>query len=130
MGAAVDDVHHRHRQHVGEGAADITVERQVRFLRRRLGDRQADAQDGVGAKAGLVRRAVEIDQQRVDPFLLGGFVAGQRIEDLAVDGIDGLQHALAAVAALIAVAKLDCLVGAGGGARRNGGAAEGAGLPG
>ena len=63
MGAAVDDVHHRHRQHVGAGAADIAVERQVRFLRRRLGDREADAQDGVGAQAGLVRRAVELDQR-------------------------------------------------------------------
>ena len=85
-------------------------------------------EDGVGAEPGLVRRAVEIDQQRVDPDLLGGFVAGQRVEDLAVDGIDRLQHALAAVAALVAVAKLDRLVGAGGGARRNGRATEGAGF--
>ena len=62
--------------------------------------------------------------------LVGGFVAGQRVEDLAVDGIDRLEHALAAVAALVAVAQLDRFVGAGGGARGNGGAAEGAGFQG
>ena len=48
--AAVDDVHHRHRQQPGLRAADVAVERQLRLVRRRLGDRQADAEDGVGAE--------------------------------------------------------------------------------
>ena len=41
----------------------------------------------------------------------------ERIEDLAVDGVDGLQHALAEIALLVAVAQLHRLVRAGRGAR-------------
>ena len=66
--------------------------------------------------------------RRVDRDLVGGVDAGQRVGDLAVDGLDRLQHALAEVAALVAVAQLDRLVRAGGGARGHGGAAEGAAL--
>src|SRR3546814_763798 len=44
------------------------------------------------------------------------------------DLLDRLQHALAAIALLVAVAQLDRLVGAGRGAGGHGGAAEGAAL--
>ena len=37
-----------------------------------------------------------VDQRVVDAALILGVHAGQRIEDLAVDGVDGLAHALAA----------------------------------
>ena len=59
----------------------------------------------------------------VDRPLVGG-LADERRGNLAVDVADGLQHALAAVAALVAVAKLQRLACAGGGAGRDGGAAE------
>ena len=72
------------------GAADIAVERQAARLRRRLGDRQRDAEDGVGAEAALVGRAVERDQRLVDLDLLLGVHAADRVEDLAVDGVDRL----------------------------------------
>ena len=52
--------------------------------------------------------------------------ARQQVHDLAVDRADRLQHALAAVALLVAVAQLDRLVRAGRGAGRHGGAAHGA----
>ena len=58
MHAAVDDIHHRHRQEMGVGAADIPVERQRGGVGRRLGDREGGAEDGVGAEAGLVEGAV------------------------------------------------------------------------
>ena len=50
----------------------------------------------------------------------------QRRADDVDDVVDGRQDALAAVAALVAVAQLDRLVGAGGGARRDGRPADGA----
>ena len=45
---------------------------------------------------------------------------------VVVDVLDGLEDALAEVALLVAVAQLDGLVGAGAGARGDGGAADGA----
>jgi len=126
--AAVDDVHHRHRQIAGEGAADVLVERQLGVRRRGLGHGQAHAQDRVGAEAALVGRAVEVDQGAVDVELVFRVHAGERVEDIAVDRLARLGHALAAVALRIAVALLDRLVLAGGGAGRHRGAAHGAAL--
>ena len=54
--------------------------------------------------------------QGVEAALVFGVEARQRIVNLAVDGLDGLQDARAAIAALIAVALFDGFVGAGGGA--------------
>ena len=55
--AAVEDVHHRHRQQVGVGPADVAVERQPGRLGRGLGDGERGAEDRVGAQVGLVGRA-------------------------------------------------------------------------
>ena len=46
------------------------------------------------------------------------------LEDFAVDGLDRLLHALAEIALLVAVAQLDRLMRAGGGARGHRGAAD------
>ena len=124
--AAIDDVHHRHRQDPGRHPANILVERQVGAAGRGLGRRQADAQDGVGAQARLVGRAVQLDQQVVQPALVLGVEARQGVIDFAIDRLDGLQDALAQIAALVAVPLLNRLVGAGGGARGHGGPAHGA----
>ena len=48
----------------------------------------------------------------------------ERLEDLAVDGLDRLLHALAEIARLVAVAQFDRLMRAGGGARRHRRAAD------
>ena len=124
--AAVDDVHHRHGQQPRARAADIAVERQAVRLRRRLGDGERHAQDGVGAEPALVLRAVELDQRLVDLDLVFRLHAADRVENLAVHRLERLQHALAEVARLVAVAELHRLVRAGRGAGRHGGAAEGA----
>ena len=123
MGAAVDDVHQRHRELVRHHAADIAVERHQVVLGRRAGDGKADTERGVGAEPALVRRAVELDQGGVDGVLVLGVHARERVEDLALDRGDRLQHAFAAVARHVAVAQLDRLVGAGRGAGRHGRAA-------
>ena len=124
MGAAVDDVHHRHRKHPALDAADVAVERQAGGLGGGLGHGERDAEDGVGTQPSLVRRAVEGDHRLVDRDLILGIHAADRVEDLVLHRLDGLEHALAVVAALVAVAQLDRLVGAGRGARGHGGAAE------
>ena len=123
MHAAIDDVHHRHRQKPRRGAADIAVERQVVGDRRRLGDGERDAEDGVGAEPALVRRAVERDHGLVDLDLRLGIHAGERVENLAIDGLDRVLHALAEIALLVAVAQFDGLMRAGRSAGRHGGAA-------
>ena len=64
--AAVEDVHHRHGQHVGVRAADVAVQRQLELVGRGLGDGEADAEDRVGAEPGLVVGAVEVDELGVD----------------------------------------------------------------
>ena len=125
MGAAIDDVHHRHRQGAGRGAADIFVERQAGGLGRGLGDGERDAEDSVGAEAALVFRAVELAHHVVDADLVLGVEPGDGVVDVVVDGIDRLGHALAEIA-LVAVAQLDRLVNAGGGAGRHRRAAHGA----
>ena len=105
------------------GAAEVAVQRHAEFLGGRLGDRERDAEDRVGAEAALVRRAVELDQRLVDAHLLGRVHARDGVEDLPLDVGHRLAHALAAVAGGIAVAQLDRLMRAGGGAGGDGGAA-------
>ena len=124
MHAAIDDVHHRHRQGPRRGAADIAIERHVEGFGRRLGAGQRHAEDGVGAEPALVRRAVEIDHDLVDQDLLLDRHVAERLEDLAVDGLDRLLHALAEIARLVAVAQFDRLMRAGGSARRHRRAAQ------
>ncbi len=126
MLAAVDDVHHRHRQDMRRDAADIAIQRQRARIRRRLGDREADAEDRVGAEPALVLGAVELDHHLVDLALVLGFEAHHRVGDLAVDAVDRILDALPAPAALVAVAFFDGFVRAGRGARRHRGAAEAA----
>ena len=130
MGAAIDDIHHRHRQGAGRCAAHITIEGQTAAFRRRLGHREADAENRVGAKAGFVGRAVKLDHRRVDSVLLGCVGARERLEKQAIDRFDRLLHALAVIPALVAVAQFDSFMRAGAGARRHRGAAEGAVLKG
>ena len=124
MGAAVQDVHEGHRQRARVDAADVAVERQAGGLGRGLGDRQRDGQDRVRAELGLELGAVEVDHQPVDERLVERVLAHHLGRELVVDRGHGLQHALAQVAALVAVAQLHRLALAGRGARRHGGAAH------
>ena len=119
VGAAVEDVHQRHRQHrVGAAreGGEVGEQRHAARLRHGAGERHRDAQDGVGAESRLVRRAVELDEPAVDRGLVG-LAADERAGDLAVDVRHGAPHAAAQVARPIPVAQLDRLALAGGGAR-------------
>jgi hypothetical protein len=105
--AAVDDVHHRHRQLVRAHAAEVAVQRQARLLGRRARHGHADGQRRVGAQAGLAVAAVEVDQGLVEERLFARIEAEHRLADLGVDVLDGFEHALAEVTCLVAVAQLD-----------------------
>jgi hypothetical protein len=115
VGAAVEDVHHGHREHVRGVAAQVAPQRLALLGRRGVRGRQGDAEDRVGPQARLVGRAVEVDERAVEALLVGGVAAADRLGDLAVDVADRLRHALAAVG-LAAVAQLGGLELAGRGA--------------
>ena len=66
MRAAVEDVHHRHRQDVRALAAEVAPQRQPLLGGRGVRGGQRDAEDRVGAEPRLVRRAVELDQRAVE----------------------------------------------------------------
>ena len=107
MCAAVDDIHHRHRQTHRAGAAEIAIQRQAGFFSGGFGHGHRHGQRGVGAEAGFVLGAVEIDQGAIDEGLLFGIQADERFGDFGIDVLDSLQHALAQVAGSIAIAQLD-----------------------
>ena len=120
----VEDVHHRHGQHVGVDPAEVAVERLLELVGRGLGHGQRHAEDGVRAEAGLVVGAVEIAQDAVDAALLERVEPDEHVVDLVVDVPDRVEHALAAEA-LTTVAQLDRLELPGGRAGRDDGPALG-----
>ncbi len=125
MLAAVEDVHHRHGQRLGAGAAQIAVQGQVAGLGGGLGHRHADAQNRIGAQLGLVGCSIQVDHELVDGFLVAGVEADQFRGDLGVDVLDGLGDALAEVDFFVIVAQLDGFVLAGAGAAGHAGPAQG-----
>jgi hypothetical protein len=117
--AAVDDVHHRHRQLHRARAAEVAVQRQAGFFGRCLRDGHRHGQHRVGAEARLVVGAVQLDQRLVEEGLFRRVEAHDGFGDFGVDVLDGLQHALAQVAAGFAVTQFDGFARAGGRARRH-----------
>src|SRR5215472_12440341 len=82
------------------------------------------AEDGVRAQPALVVGAVELDHARIEPCLFSLVRAHVGALQHRVHVLDRLQHSLAAVAALVAVAQLHRLAGTGGGARGYGRTAD------
>ena len=66
MRAAVEHVHHRHRQDPRRLAAEVAPQRLVLLRRRGARGGERDAEDRVRTQAALVRRAVEVDQRPVE----------------------------------------------------------------
>jgi len=106
MGAAVDDVHERHGQHLGVHAAKVVIERQAEKVRRGAGDGHGDAEHGVGAQARFVVGAVKVDEGGVDLYLAQGVLADDVLRDVAEHVVHGLGNAFPLVAFGIAVAQL------------------------
>ena len=108
--AAVEDVGHRQREKRSAVAAQVSIERNSLRLRRRMRDGEGCAENRVGAQAGLVGRAVELDERLVDTLLVADIEVLQPAGDLPHDVADRLRDALAAIAFRVAVAQLDRLV--------------------
>ncbi len=107
MRTTIDDVHHRYGQDTGGGTADIAIKRQSSRIGSSLGHRQRDAKDGVRAKLGLVRCTIKIEQHLIDRNLILGVKAEQCIGNDGLDMLDRLDDALAHIALLVAIAKLN-----------------------
>ena len=89
MLAAIDDVHHRHRQGAGRNAADIAIQRHAIIGGGGLGQGQRHAEDGIRAQARFIGCAVQVDEDIVDADLILGIQPGQRVEYLALNRFDG-----------------------------------------
>jgi len=107
VGAAVEDVHHRHRQTPRLRATEVAPQRHHGFFGGGLRAREARAEDRVRAEFALVLRAVDLPHQRVDVVLLFCGLAEKGFGERLVDVLDGLEHALAEVALLVAVAQFN-----------------------
>ncbi len=102
----------------------MRVERHALGLGSGLGGSQGHGEDGVGAQLGLVLGTVELDHRLIQGLLIGRILAQQQIANRPVDVAHGLQHALAQVTALVAIAQFQSLAGAGGCTGRRAGAAD------
>ncbi len=114
MGAAIENIHHRHRQQLGVGAANVTIKRQTALIRRRTGHGQGNAQNGVGPQTPLVLGTIDVDHLLIHRHLIKHLHADHGIGQFAVDGIHRLGDALAQITALVAITQFHRLTGAGG----------------
>ena len=89
---------------MGGAPAEVAVEGLLGRIGGGAGDGEGDAEHRVRAQPRLVGGAVEVDEETVDGSLVGGGLADEGGVDLGVDVLDGLEHALAAIAAGVAVA--------------------------
>jgi hypothetical protein len=132
VGTTIDDVHHRHgHQRLAVAARElrqITVERNACIGRGSARGGERHAEDRVGAEARLVLAAVELDHAAIDRRLRARILADEGGLQHRIDVRDGSQHALAAIACLVAIAQLDRLARSGRGAGWHGGATERAGI--
>ena len=107
--AAVEDVHHRHRQQIARGVAgqvrDVRVEARAQPDGVGLERRHRDAEQRVGAEPALVGGAVEANHRLVE-LALRQIAIAQRAGNLAVDVRDGFASRPCRDSARVAVAQL------------------------
>lgn len=130
VGTTVQDVHERNGQNVGllgaSQVGDVSVERDTLLGGSGLSNSHGDTEDGVGTKLSLVLGSIELVEESVD----GGLVLDvdvlldQSRSDLLVDVGNGLGDTLATPLALVSIAELASLVGAGGGTGGDDGAVK------
>ena len=130
VSAAVDDVHHGNGQHLGVDAADVLVQRQGQGFGGGAGRGERHAEHGVGAEAGLVVRAVQIQHGVVHLHLAQRVEAHDRFRDLGVHVFNGLADALAFITSLVSVAQFQRFAGPRGSPGRDGGTAYMTGIKG
>ncbi len=117
--AAVDDIHHGNREHMGADPAQILPKRQFKRLGRSLGTGKRHRQNSIGAQGCLVVRSIQLDESAIDLHLIEDVHADDFGGDGEIDVVDRFLDTLAHVAILIAVTKFHGLIGTGRRARRN-----------
>ena len=122
--AAVENVHHRDREHMRVGPAEVAEQLKSARVGRRACHGHRHADDGIGAEPGLAGRPVKVDQRLVHQPLVVGLVAEQLVLDLLGHRVNGLGDALAAELAA-AVPQLNRLERTSGRAARHAGPADG-----
>ena len=120
VAAAVEDVHERHGERAGERATEVAVERHTELVGGSVRRGHREAEDGVGAELVLVVGAVEVTEDLVELHLVCSGEADDGGGENLFDVADGLENALAEEALLVAIAELDGLALARGGARGDG----------
>ena len=121
--AAVQNVHHGHGQAVAVHAAQKAVQGHFQRSGGSAAGGNGDRQNGVCAQIGFVLGAVGPEHGGINGIDVGGIHAHHCVSDDGVDVLHSLGHALAQIAALVAVAQLQSLELAGGSA--GGGTAAG-----
>jgi len=125
VGAAVEDVHHRHGEDLGIWPAEVFVEWLADLRCGCFRGGEGDGEDGIRADLFLGRGAVGGEHRLIHGELIGGIEPNDgRGEDFR-DIRDGFGHALAEVAGFVSVAEFDGFVFTGAGAAGNGRAADG-----
>ena len=124
MGAAVEDVHHGHRESVGAPAPEKAVQRESVFGGGGPRYGHGHGEDGVGAEAAFGFGAVKFDHLLIEGALIGGVVVGEGVGDLARDVPDCLLHSFAEITLGVAVAQFDGFVFASRGAAGHDGPAN------
>ena len=130
VGATVKDVHEGNGQNVGllgtSQVGDVSVEGDTLLGGGGLSDGHGDTEDGVGTKLSLVLGSIELVEESVDSGLVldVDVLLDQSRGDLLVDVGNSLGHTLTTPLALVTIAELASLVGAGGGTGGDDGAVE------
>ncbi len=75
MFSTVEDVHHRNGQRARRGATQVTIEGQRHAVGGSFGNRERDAQDGIGSQALLIGCSVQLDHKLVNQHLVYGINA-------------------------------------------------------
>ena len=124
MHPAVDHVHHGCGQDVRVRTAEVSVQREAVPFGGGACHGERYTEHRVRAERRLVGAPVQILQHAIDVALIEGVEPGDLGRDRAVHVRDRAQHTFAAEPALVAVAELEGLMFAGGGAGRHRRASE------
>ena len=108
--AAVDDVHHRYRQHLGIRSAEVFEKREAELVGGRPCSRKRDRENRIRAELALVRRAVERDHRLVHVDLIERVHVRHFFSDDFVHIRHSFRHAAAKEAFFHAIAQLPRLM--------------------
>src|SRR5690606_35455455 len=75
MRTTVQDVHHRNRKGIGVHSAYVAVERLASFHCCSFGDRQRNAQNGIGTQLRFILGTVKADHNLIDLVLIKNIIA-------------------------------------------------------